>query len=247
MQHRRIPLWSLFLVLPVNAGKFDDVVFCQRKIYSFLMYMKTFRKFCGNMFEKKKLTSVWKFWVLTRQVPRRKTCRWLAQGITDHSCLAPHPRSATHTHLFLPSRALHCHRSARARLAEGMRAVPSFFGVVSLLLDYLPVLTAAWLRSLGAGFEPYLKSFLAFRFSYNFVLLFLKDINVKFYMFCTVHCIICNENQLNAQMIYIFSICSTYMFRSCLTIIRVRCYRVSNTTICAFVPTRPPHSAHRTF
>jgi hypothetical protein len=43
------------------------------------------------------------------------------------------------------------------------------------------------------------------------------------------------ENQQNSQMIYIFSICSTYIFRSCLTIIRVRCYRVSNTVICAFV------------
>ena len=43
-----------------------------------------------------------------------------------------------------------------------------------------------------------------------------------------------NENQQNAQIIYIFSICSTYMFRSCLTIIRVRYYRVSNTTMCAF-------------
>ena len=47
--------------------------------------------------------------------------------------------------------------------------------------------------------------------------------------------IITNQNQQNAQMIYIFSICSTYMFRSCLTIIRVRCYGVSNTMICAFV------------
>ena len=57
-----------------------------------------------------------------------------------------------------------------------------------------------------------------------------------FYMFHIVHCsIIANENKQNAQMIYIFSICSTYMFRSCLTIIRVRCYRVSNTMICAFV------------
>ena len=37
---------------------------------------------------------------------------------------------------------------------------------------------------------------------------------------------IANENQQNAQMLYIFSICSTYMFRSCLTIISVRCYRV---------------------
>jgi hypothetical protein len=55
-------------------------------------------------------------------------------------------------------------------------------------------------------------------------------------MFYTVHCsIIANENQQNAQMLYIFSICSTYMFRSCLTIIRVRCYRVSNTIICAFI------------
>ena len=44
-----------------------------------------------------------------------------------------------------------------------------------------------------------------------------------------------NENQQNAQIIYIFSICSTYMFRSCLTIIRVRCYRVSSTMMCAFV------------
>jgi hypothetical protein len=57
-------------------------------------------------------------------------------------------------------------------------------------------------------------------------------------MFYTVHSsIITNENQQNAQMIYIyfFSICSTYMFRSCLTIISVRCYRVSNKTMCAFV------------
>ena len=46
---------------------------------------------------------------------------------------------------------------------------------------------------------------------------------------------ITNENQQNAQMIFIFSICSTYMFRSCLTIFRVRCYRVSNTKMCAFV------------
>jgi hypothetical protein len=46
---------------------------------------------------------------------------------------------------------------------------------------------------------------------------------------------IADENQQNAQLIYIFSICSTYMFRSCLTIIRVRCHRVSNTAICAFV------------
>jgi hypothetical protein len=47
--------------------------------------------------------------------------------------------------------------------------------------------------------------------------------------------IITNVNQKNAQMIHIFSICSTYMFRSCLTIIRVRCYRVSNIMICASV------------
>jgi hypothetical protein len=42
------------------------------------------------------------------------------------------------------------------------------------------------------------------------------------------------ENQQNARMVYIFSICSTYVFWSCLTIIRVYCYRVSNTMICAF-------------
>ena len=36
-------------------------------------------------------------------------------------------------------------------------------------------------------------------------------------------------------MIYIFSICSTHMFRSCLTIIKVRCYRVSTTMTCTFV------------
>jgi hypothetical protein len=47
--------------------------------------------------------------------------------------------------------------------------------------------------------------------------------------------IITNENQQNAQMVYIFSICRTYMFRSCLTIIRVRCDRVSNTMTSAFV------------
>ena len=48
-------------------------------------------------------------------------------------------------------------------------------------------------------------------------------------MFYTVRCsIIANENQQNAQKIYIFSICRTYMFRSCLTIIRVRCYNAHN-------------------
>jgi hypothetical protein len=46
---------------------------------------------------------------------------------------------------------------------------------------------------------------------------------------------ITNENQQNAQIIYIFSICSTYMFRSCLTIIKMRYYRASNVTTCAFV------------
>jgi hypothetical protein len=65
-----------------------------------------------------------------------------------------------------------------------------------------------------------------------------------FYMFYTVHCgIIANENQQNAQSDIYFSICSTYMFRSCLIIFRVRCYSVSN-------PYLPPHSAHtvhRTF
>jgi hypothetical protein len=36
--------------------------------------------------------------------------------------------------------------------------------------------------------------------------------------------------------LYIFSqFCSTYMFRSCLTIIRVRCYGVSNTAMCALL------------
>ena len=56
------------------------------------------------------------------------------------------------------------------------------------------------------------------------------------HMFFTVHCgTIANENQQNAQMIYIFSICSTYMFRSCLTMFRVRCYRESNTMMCACV------------
>ena len=39
---------------------------------------------------------------------------------------------------------------------------------------------------------------------------------------------ITNENQQNAQMINIFSICSTYIFWSCLTIISMHCYRVSN-------------------
>jgi hypothetical protein len=101
-----------------------------------------------------------------------------------------------------------------------------------------------------------------------------EDEENKFYMFCTMHCsIIANENQQNAQMIYIFSVCSTYMFWSCLTIIRVHCYMVSNTVMCAFihgvnvfryilhnstivctrvctvwlssrVPAWPPHSAH---
>jgi hypothetical protein len=70
---------------------------------------------------------------------------------------------------------------------------------------------------------------------------------LKLYKFYTVHCsIIANENQQNAQIILIFSVCSTYLFQSCLTIIRVRCCRVSNTMTCAFVqgaPTRPPHSA----
>ena len=47
------------------------------------------------------------------------------------------------------------------------------------------------------------------------------------YMFHTVHCsIIPNENQQNAQIIYISSICNTYKFRSLLTTIRVRCYTV---------------------
>ena len=32
------------------------------------------------------------------------------------------------------------------------------------------------------------------------------------------------------QIIYIFSICNTYMFRSCFTIFRVRSHRASNTT-----------------
>ena len=55
-------------------------------------------------------------------------------------------------------------------------------------------------------------------------------------MFYTMLCIIItNENQKIVQIIYIFSICCTYMFRSCLTIIRVRCYTVSNTMMCAFV------------
>jgi hypothetical protein len=44
-----------------------------------------------------------------------------------------------------------------------------------------------------------------------------------------------SEHQKNAQMLYIFSICSTYIFRSFLTVFRVRCYRVSNITVCAFV------------
>ena len=35
--------------------------------------------------------------------------------------------------------------------------------------------------------------------------------------------VVASEDQQDAQMIYTFSICSTYMFRSCLTIIRVRC------------------------
>ena len=55
-------------------------------------------------------------------------------------------------------------------------------------------------------------------------------------MFCTMYySIIANENQQNAQVIHIFSICNTYMFRSCLTIISMRCYRVDNTMLCAFV------------
>jgi hypothetical protein len=38
-------------------------------------------------------------------------------------------------------------------------------------------------------------------------------------MFYILHfSIITNENQQNAQMIYIFSVCSTYMFGLCLTI-----------------------------
>jgi hypothetical protein len=74
-------------------------------------------------------------------------------------------------------------------------------------------------------------------------------------MFYTVHCsIITDENQQNAQIIYIFSIRSTYMFQSCLTVIRVRCYRVSNTMTCVHSSKVPPldhhtvHSlVHRTF
>ena len=55
-------------------------------------------------------------------------------------------------------------------------------------------------------------------------------------MFYSMHCsTIAHENQQNAQIIYIFSVCSTFMFRSCLTIISVRCYRIHNTMVCAFV------------
>jgi hypothetical protein len=43
----------------------------------------------------------------------------------------------------------------------------------------------------------------------------------SFFMFYTAHCnTVFNDNQENAQMIYIFSVCSTYMFRSCLTIFK---------------------------
>jgi hypothetical protein len=74
-------------------------------------------------------------------------------------------------------------------------------------------------------------------------------------MFCTVHCsIVTNKNKkqkkcTNYVYIYFFSICITYMFLSCWTIVRVRWHRVSNTMIRTFsltrpVSTRPSHSAH---
>jgi len=128
---------KLFLVLPLSIGKRENVVLWQTKV----VYPRfTAWKFAGGsqliIWEEIKL--VCKFWVLTRQVPRRKTCCWLAQGITDHSWLAPHLPSASHG-------LAHC-TAARAQRTEDQstRAVPSSFGAVSVLFNHLRILTATY-------------------------------------------------------------------------------------------------------
>jgi len=67
------------------------------------------------------IKSVCEFWVLTRPVPRRKTCCWLAQGITDHSWLAPHLPTASHG-------LAHCTAALRsAHWGPGHEGCPQFF------------------------------------------------------------------------------------------------------------------------
>jgi hypothetical protein len=138
-------LWNamgaLLLVLPLSNGKKGIVVLCQIKVVypwctAWKLAGRSLLIICGEF------KSVYKFWVLTRPVPRRKTCRWLAQDITDHSWLAPHLPSDSHT----SSHGLaHC-TAARAQRTEGQgtRAVPSSFAAMSVLFNHLRILTATY-------------------------------------------------------------------------------------------------------
>jgi hypothetical protein len=160
---------KLFLVLPLNNGKCGNVVLCRIKI---VHPWCTAWKLAGRSqrFIWGEFKSVYKFRVLTRPVPRRKTCRWLAQGITDHSWLAPHLPSDSHT----SSHGLaHC-TAVRAQRTEGQgtRAVPSSFAALSVLFNYLRILTATYRLTTQEKFVcsstlaiAYGKCFMVFRFS----------------------------------------------------------------------------------
>jgi hypothetical protein len=119
---------KLFLVFPLSNGKYGNDFLCRIKVVhpwctAWKLAARSQRFIWGEF------KSVYKFRVLTRPVPRRKTCRWLAQGITDHSWLAPHLPSDSLTHLFARPRALHC-RSRPAHWGPGHEGCPQFFGAI---------------------------------------------------------------------------------------------------------------------
>jgi hypothetical protein len=111
---------KLFLLVPLSTGKCENVVLCQTKVvYPWF----TAWKLAGGsqLIIWEEIKSVCEFWVLTRPVPRRKTCCWLAQGITDHSWLAPHLPTASHG-------LAHCTAALRsAHWGPGHEGCPQFF------------------------------------------------------------------------------------------------------------------------
>jgi hypothetical protein len=156
---------KLFLVLSLSTGKYENVVLCHTQVvYPWFTAWKLAGGSQLIIWEEIKL--VCKFWVLTRPVPRRKTCCWLAQGITDHSWLAPHLPSASHG-------LAHCTATRSQRTeGQGTRAVPSSFGAVSVLFNHLRILTATYrlttqekLVFCSALVIAYSKCFMVFPFS----------------------------------------------------------------------------------
>lgn len=127
-------LWKLFVVLPVNTilGMWQFCPLPDEDCAS-LMYMQTCRKVAeyyltGNHISLQVLS--------TYSSSSSSEDMSLISGRYHRSLLTGTTPSFSLTHLFARLRALHCCSVTRAQLTEGTRAVPSSFGVVSVLLNY---------------------------------------------------------------------------------------------------------------